>query len=90
MKKYELEQARMKAGRSAIHQPEPKIYRPDIDMESVGSRPSISRDYCREHRDQGNKRLPQVATVDAADINGFANQRLRMSAMAELKAFAGR
>ena len=36
--KYELEQARMNAGRSSIHYPEPEFFMPDIDMDSVGSR----------------------------------------------------
>ena len=90
MKKYELEQARMNAGRSAIHQPEPEIYMPDIDMESVGSRLSRSHDYGREHLDQGNKRLPHVATAWAADDGGFSNQIIRMSAMDEVKELDGR
>ena len=71
MKKYELEQARMNAGRSAIHQPEPEIYIPDMDMESVGPRPSRSHDSGHEHRDQGNSRFPQVETAGAADSDGF-------------------
>ena len=54
---------------------------PDIDMESVGSRLSRSHDYGREHRDQGNKRLPHVVTAWAADRDGFSNQRNQMSAM---------
>ena len=58
MKKYELEQARMNAGRWATHQPEPEIFMPDIDMEWVGSRPSRSHDYGGEHRKQGENRLP--------------------------------
>ena len=53
----------MNAGRSSIHQPKPEIYMPDIDMESVGSRRSRLQDYDREHREQGDKRLPQVATA---------------------------
>ena len=54
MRKYELERVRMNSGRPAIHQPEPEIYMPDIDMESVGSRPSRSHVYGGEHRDQDN------------------------------------
>ena len=38
MKKYNPEQARMKAGRSANRHPEPEIYMLDLDMESGGSR----------------------------------------------------
>ena len=63
---------------------------PDIDMESVGSRPNGSHDYGHEHREQGCKRLPQVVTAGAAESGGFTTQRIRMSAMAELKAFDGR
>ena len=59
-------------------------------MESVGSRPSRSHDYGREHRNQGNQRLPQVATAGTADSGGFSNQKIRMSAIAELKEFAGK
>ena len=90
MRKYELEQARMRARQSSIHQLEPEIYRLDIDMESVGSRPSRSHDNGREHLDQGNRILPQVTTVGEADSGGFSSQRIRMSAMAELKEFSGR
>ena len=63
---------------------------PDIDMESVGSRPNGSRDYGHEHREQGGKRLAQLVTAGAAESGGFSNQRVQMSAMAELKEFAGR
>ena len=90
MKKYELEQARMNAGRSAIHPPEPVIDMPDVDMEPVVSRLSRSHDQDRARRDQGNKRLPQVATEGASDGGGFSNQRIQTFAMAELKKFAGR
>ena len=57
---------------------------PDIDMESVVSRLSRSHDHDRECRDQRNKILPQVATAGEADSGGFSNQRIQMSAMAEL------
>ena len=73
MKKYELEQARMNAGRSANRQSEPEIYMPDIYMESVGSRLSELEDHDHERRDQGGKRLPQVATAGAAESGGFSN-----------------
>ena len=63
---------------------------PDIDMESFGSRLSRSHDHDYKHRDQGNKRLPPVATAGASDGGGFSNQRIRMSTMAELKEFTGR
>ena len=59
-------------------------------MESVRSRPNRLHDYGRDHRDQVNKIKPQVATAEAADSGGFSNRRIWMSAMAELKAFAGR
>ena len=62
---------------------------PDIDMESVGSRPNGSHDCGHEHREQGGKKLPQVATAGAAESGGFSNQRFRMSAMAELKELFG-
>ena len=35
MRKHELEQARMNAGRSTIHHLKLEIYMPDINMESV-------------------------------------------------------
>ncbi|CAI5733429.1 unnamed protein product [Hyaloperonospora brassicae] len=63
MKKYELEEARMNGGRSAVHPPESEIDLPDVDMELVGSRRSRSHDHDRARRDQGNKRLPQVSTA---------------------------
>ena len=67
MKKYELEQAHMNAGQTVNRHPEPDIDMPDIDMESVGSRPNGSHDYGHEHREQGGKRLPQVATAGARE-----------------------
>ena len=85
MRKHELEQALMIAGRSAIHQPEPGICMPDIDMETVGSRLSRSHNYSREHREQENNRVLQVATAGAEGRGGFFKHRIRMSAMAELK-----
>ena len=85
MKKYELEQAYMNAGQSVNRHSEPEIDMPDIDMESVGSRPNGSRDYGHDHQEQGGKRLPHVATAGAAESGGFSNQRIRMSAMTELK-----
>ena len=63
---------------------------PDIDMESVGSRPNGSHDYGHEHREQGGKRLLQVATAGEEESGVFSSQRIRMSAMAELKEFSGR
>ena len=90
MKQYELEQAHMNAGRSANHQPDPELDMPDIDMESVGSRPKGSHDYGHEHREQGGKRLPHVATAGAAESGGFSNQRIRVSVIDELKEFSGR
>ena len=63
---------------------------PYVDMEAVGSRLSRSHDHDRERRDQGNMRLSQLTTAGAADACGFSNQRIRMSAMAKLKEFAGR
>ena len=63
---------------------------PDIDMESVGSRRNGSHDYGHKHREQGGNRLPQVATAGAAESGGFFNQRIRMSAMAELKELSDR
>ena len=90
MKKFELERAHMNAGQSSNRLPEPEIHMLDIDMESDGSRPNGSNDYGHELREQGGKRLPQVATAGAAESGGFSNQRIRMSAMAELKEFSGR
>ena len=77
-------------GDRLVTNPTPDIYMRDIDMESVGSRPSRSQDYGLEHRKQVNKRLPQVATAGEADSGGFSNQRIRISVMAELKEFVGR
>ena len=62
MRKHELEQARMNAGRSAIHHLKMMIYMPDIKVESVEYRPSRSHYYGRDHGEQGNKRVLQVAT----------------------------
>ena len=90
MKQYELEQARLNAGRSAVHQPEPEIYRTDIDMESVEPRPPLPHDYDREHQEQVIKRLQPLATAGVADGGGFFNQRIWMYAMAELEEFDGR
>ena len=88
--KNEVEQAYMNAGQSVNRHTEPEIHMLDIDMESDGSRPNGSNDYGHELREQGGKRLPQVATAGAAESGGFSNQRIRMSAMAELKEFSGR
>ena len=52
MKTFELKQACMIAGRSAIHPPDPEIDMPDVDMQPVGSRLSRSHNYDRDHRDQ--------------------------------------
>ena len=90
MKKYKLEQAHMNAGKSYNRHPESEIHMPGIDMESVGSRRNRSHDYGHEHREQGGNRLPQVAMAGAVESGGFSNQRVRMSAMAELKEFSGR
>ena len=90
MSKHEPEQARMSTGRSSSHQPDPEIYMLDIDMDSVGLRLSRSHEHDRERRDQGIRRLPQVATAEASDGGGFSNQRIRMSAIAELKELSGR
>ena len=56
-------------------------------MKSVGSRPSRSQDYGREHREQGKKRVLQVATTGVADSGGFSRHRIRLYAMAEIKEF---
>ena len=53
--------------------PESEIDMPDIYMESVGSRLNESHDNGREHREQGGKRLPQVATAGLAESGGFSN-----------------
>ena len=63
---------------------------PDVDMESVGSCPSRAHDYGREHQEQGNKRVLQVAATGMTDSGGFFRYRIRIFAMAELKSFAGR
>ena len=76
MRKYELEQDRMNAVLSAIHEPKLDIYMPDVDMESVGSLPGKLHDYGREHRDQDKKRLPQVETTGIPDDGGFSDQTI--------------
>ena len=73
MNKYELEQSYMNAGRSVNRHPEPEIYMPDIDVESVRSRPNGSHEYGHAHREQGGKRLPQVATAGAAESGCIFN-----------------
>uniref|UniRef100_A0AAV1UZH6 Uncharacterized protein n=1 Tax=Peronospora matthiolae TaxID=2874970 RepID=A0AAV1UZH6_9STRA len=90
MKKYELEQAHMNAGQLINRHPEPEIHMPDIDIESIGSRPSGFHDYGHAFREQGGKRIPQVAKAGAAESGGFNNQSIRMYAMDELKEFFGR
>ena len=67
MKQYELEQAHMNAGQSVNLHFEQEIDMPDIDMKSVGSRPNESHDYGHELREQGGKRLPQLATAGARE-----------------------
>ena len=76
MKKYDLEQAHMNYGRSVNRHPEPEIYMSDIDMGSVVLRPNGSHDYGHAHREQGGKRLPQVATAGVAESGGSSNQRI--------------
>ena len=85
IRKHELEQVSINAGRPSCHLTEPDIYLPDIDLASVGSRPSRSNDYGREHREHGNKRVLQVTNAGAANSGKFSNQIIRMSAMASLK-----
>ena len=67
-----------------------KIDMPDVNVKVVGSRLSMSHDFNREHQKLVNKGIPQVATAGVANCGGFSTHRIRMSAMAELKAFAGR
>ena len=76
MKKYELEQARMSVGRSDNHPPKPETDMPYVDMESVGFHLSRSHDHDRERRDQGNKKVPQVATTGDRMVVGFLFKEL--------------
>ena len=75
MNKYELEQSYMNAGRSVNRHPEPEIDMPDINMESVVSRPNGSHDYDHALREQGGKRLPEVATTREAESGNRLTKR---------------
>ena len=63
---------------------------PYIDMEQVGLRTKRSHDCGQEYLDQGNKIFIKVETAGAADSGEFDHQIIWMSAMTELKKFAGR
>ena len=63
---------------------------PDTDMESADSHHSRAHAYDPDDLDLDDLRRPQVATTEATTGGGFATQRLRMSAIADLKEFSGR
>ena len=65
-------------------------YMPDVDMESVGSHHGRSNEYDFDDLDMQNIRRPQVAAAETLNSGGFNAQRIRMSAIAELKEFSGR
>ncbi|CAI5722019.1 unnamed protein product [Peronospora effusa] len=65
MRKYEQDQARMIASRSAIPTKPPKVCISDVDMESAGSRQSRSNNYDPDDLGLEDIRRPQVASAGA-------------------------
>ena len=97
MRKYEQEQvdrarqaASRSANRSGVFLTRSKPDPPDIETESAGL-PDGRSGNCDPY-DSGREELrrPLVATSEAAPIGGFATQRIRVSAIADLKEFSGR
>ena len=85
MKKYEQDRARLDASRSAIPRISQEVSIPDVEMESVGSHHTRSN-----HYDMEDLRRPLVANAEISPSGGIAPQRIRMSAIADLKEFTGR
>ena len=63
---------------------------PDTDMESAGSHESRGNTFDPDDLNINGLRRPQLATTEAITGEGFAVQRICMSAIAELKEFSGR
>ena len=59
-------------------------------MKSAGSRHSRSNNYDSGNSGSENPRRPQMATTETVFGGGVGTQRLRMSAIADLKEFSGR
>ena len=65
-------------------------YVPDVDMESVESYRDQPGEQEQDRKGLGDPRRPQVATAGTAPTGGFGAQRIRLSAMTDLKGFSGR
>ena len=94
MKKYEEDQrnfARQTARRSRIPAIPQASYVPDVEMESVGSCPGRQiNNYEIPDTDLDDLRRPLVAAAGISPGDGTTTQRIRMSAIADLKEFNGR
>uniref|UniRef100_A0AAV1TAJ5 Uncharacterized protein n=1 Tax=Peronospora matthiolae TaxID=2874970 RepID=A0AAV1TAJ5_9STRA len=67
-----------------------KVGLPDTDMESADSHGSCGNTFDPDDLDIDGVRRPHLATTEATIGEGFAAQRIRMSAIADLKEFLGR
>uniref|UniRef100_A0AAV1UZZ2 Retrotransposon gag domain-containing protein n=1 Tax=Peronospora matthiolae TaxID=2874970 RepID=A0AAV1UZZ2_9STRA len=63
---------------------------PDVDMESVDSYRDRLGEHESDRRELYDLRRPQVATAGTAPTEDFSAQRIRLSAMADLKEFSVR
>lgn len=93
MKKYEDDQrilALQNADRSRINATPQMMNIPDVEMESVGSRHSRSNIGDPLELGLEDLRRPLVAAAEAMPSGGFTTQRIRVSAIADLKEFTGR
>ena len=94
MKKYEEDQrnfARQTAKRSRIPAIPQASYVPDVIVESAGSCPGgLINNYEIPDTDLDELRRPLVAAAGILPGDGPTTQRIRMSAIADLKEFNGR
>ena len=93
MKKYEEDQrtfARQNANRSRIINTTQDIPPADVEMESIGSNHSRSNNYDSHDPILEDLRRPLVAAAEVTPNGGFTPQRIRISAIADLKEFTGR
>ena len=65
-------------------------YIQDVEMESVESYGDRSGEHEQDRKGFDDPRRPQVATAGTAPTGGFSAQRIRLSAMMDLKEFSGR
>ena len=68
----------------------PEKYPSDIEMESVGSHHGRSNEYDPDDTGLTVWRRPFIASTETEQRGGFTTQRIRMSAIAEIKEFSGR